>query len=115
MSGADTAAQNSAEWDEFTAREILGKLVIVGVTYLTSREVFQSQVQMFGRIVAVDQVAGVTIELEGSRSGETVVFPPALDVFELAAPGEYRLRSTGEIVANPDYTCSWTSILRERQ
>jgi hypothetical protein len=30
-----------------------------------------------------------------------------LEAFEAAPPGEYRLRSSGEVVVNPDYITSW--------
>jgi hypothetical protein len=34
--------------------------------------------------------------------------PPEPDAFDEAVPGEYRLRSTGEVVVNPAFTTSWT-------
>jgi len=34
--------------------------------------------------------------------------PPDLRAFQDAPPGEYRLRSTGEVVVDPDFISSWT-------
>jgi hypothetical protein len=34
--------------------------------------------------------------------------PPDTRAFQKASPGEYRLKSTGEVVADPDYTAMWT-------
>ncbi|MFX0060574.1 MAG: hypothetical protein ACFFC7_00125 [Candidatus Hermodarchaeota archaeon] len=34
--------------------------------------------------------------------------PPDLSAFQKAEPGDYRLRSTGEVVINPDFTVLWT-------
>ena len=41
---------------------------------------------------------GVIVRLEGQRLGETYALPPDFEAFDRAAPGEYRLRSTGELV-----------------
>ena len=46
------------------------------------------------------------IQLWGSD--ETYTLPPDLRNYEPAAPGEYRLRSTGEVVADPDFISNWT-------
>ena len=37
-------------------------------------------------------------------NGEIEWLPPDLRAFKKARPGEYRLRSTGEVVLDPDYT-----------
>ncbi|MBN7463153.1 hypothetical protein I3U64_23750, partial [Mycobacteroides abscessus subsp. abscessus] len=39
---------------------------------------------------------------------ETFTLPPAPESFSPAAPGEYRLRSTGEVITDPDYLATWT-------
>jgi hypothetical protein len=40
------------------------------------------------------------MRLHGSE--EEFTLPPILEAFEPAEPGEYRLRSTGEVVVDPD-------------
>ncbi len=40
-------------------------------------------------------------------SGGHYDLPPDVRTFEEARPGEYRLRSTGEIVVDPDFTSTW--------
>ena len=92
-----------ARWDETAARELLGKLVVIGITKVSSREVVLSQHQMFGRVSAIDEGNGITVTLEGRRAGELYYLPPSPNVFRIADPGEYRLRETGEVVENPDY------------
>ncbi|GAB5895435.1 hypothetical protein [Mycolicibacterium mageritense] len=47
------------------------------------------------------------IEIE-SPGGETFTLPPAPESFSPAPPGEYRLRSTGEVVTDPDYLATRT-------
>ncbi|HEV2489437.1 MAG TPA: hypothetical protein VGT03_06495 [Candidatus Acidoferrales bacterium] len=48
---------------------------------------------------------GITIKL---NDGSEFTLPPDLRVLEPAPPGEYRLRSTGEVIVDPDYLCSYT-------
>ena len=85
---------------------MIGATVLIGVTYVGAEATRQEQI--FGKITAAEAKTGFVIALEGSRKGETFKLPPALDAFMPARPGEYRLRSTGETVVNPDYTTTWT-------
>ncbi len=41
---------------------------------------------------------------------EPFTLPPVEEAFEPAPPGEYRLRTTGEVVVDPDFTTSWTVV-----
>ncbi|HEX8662043.1 MAG TPA: hypothetical protein VF686_09250 [Brevundimonas sp.] len=86
----------------------VGRRVLVGLTFLHPDESFDRQEQMFGRIVSMDRSNGVEVALEGQRVGETFWLPPDLRPFSEAAPGEYRLRSTGETVVDPDLLATWT-------
>jgi hypothetical protein len=45
--------------------------------------------------------------LAGARAGETYGLPPDLRSLKPAPAGEYRLRSTHEIVRDPDYLATW--------
>jgi hypothetical protein len=45
------------------------------------------------------------IEVRRADTGDIFTLPPALEAFAPAPPGEYRLRSTGEVVVDPDFTC----------
>ncbi|HRH19598.1 MAG TPA: hypothetical protein PLE81_03065 [Brevundimonas sp.] len=62
---------------------------------------------MFGEIEIADE-RGVLIRLEGERSGEEYWLPPDFGAFQPAPPGDYRLRSTGITVRDPDFTSTWT-------
>jgi hypothetical protein len=93
-------------WDEKPAEAMVGKRFLIGVTH-TSPEGDQHQ-QMFGTIDSVDAARGIKFILEGSRQGEAYWLPPHLDAFRPAPPGEYRLKATGEVVVDPDYTTTWS-------
>jgi hypothetical protein len=90
-------------FDAERAASLVGKSVLVGLTRIDANGV-EKQVQYFGRITAFDATI-VTIRLD---SGEERTLPPALDAFEEADPGEYHLRSTGEVVVDPDLISTWT-------
>jgi hypothetical protein len=82
----------------------IGKRVLVGLTYLDADGDVEEQVQFHGVIVeggGPDE--GVT--LKRADTGEVIALPPGL---EPAEPGEYRLRSTGETVVDPDFVATWT-------
>ena len=97
-----------AEWDEELAETLRGAYVLIGVTYQSASGEIESRAQMHGRISVVDRERGILIALEGARAGDSFHLPPSLASFHAAAPGEYRLKSTGEVVVDPDYTSSWT-------
>lgn len=94
------------DWDDGKASEFIGKRVLVGITYLDAAEKVIEQKQFHGFVVRANRKEGVVLSL--ASNGKELKLPPSTRVLELAAPGEYRLRSTGEIVVDPDYTCTWS-------
>jgi RNase P/RNase MRP subunit p29 len=89
----------ASDWDEHLAATLVGKHALVGLTYVDADGTVRRQIQIHGRITAVDETL-VTMRLHGSE--EEFTLPPILEAFEPAEPGEYRLRSTGEVVVDPD-------------
>jgi hypothetical protein len=83
--------------------EMLGKSVLVGITYVGAGNDPGRSVQFAGLVTAVHPL--VTIDI---GSDEPFTLPPDPEAFEAAPPGEYRLRSTGEVVVDPDFITSWT-------
>ena len=95
-------------WDEDLARELVGCLVLVGINYLFADGSLGEQQQLFGYVVAADRADGIELRLAGNYAGKKYRLPPDTRVFRQAAVGKYRLRSTGDVVVDPDYTCAWT-------
>jgi len=95
-------------FDSEFAQSLVGKRVLVGVTRQDRRGQHISNDQYHGVIVTADAVRGIEIELAGVRAGEKKWLPPATEPFKAAAKGQYRLRSTGEVVVDPDFTAQWT-------
>ena len=95
-------------YDPSVAAELIGKTVLVGITVNDRRGELKRHEQFYGRVTSAEPTRGFTIELQGSRAGETKSLPPATGAFFKAPPGTYNLRSTGESVVDPDYTSTWT-------
>jgi len=87
--------------------DLVGKTILVGVTTQDFRGNVLYQEQVHGRIDVADPKRGLVIELHGAGAGRKYALPPDLRSLEDAPPGEYRLRSTGEIVRDPDFLVTW--------
>ncbi|HEY8974433.1 MAG TPA: hypothetical protein VIN75_09460 [Burkholderiaceae bacterium] len=94
-------------FDEDFPAGFVGKVVLVGVTELALDGALASQEQLHGVIVAAT-AHGIDIALRGVHEGTTWRMPPWLDELVIARPGAYRLRSTGEVVEDPDFVFSLT-------
>jgi len=104
-------ADGRPPWDQEEADWFIGKYVLVGITYLKSDgETAKEQAQYHGRIVSADREKGFAIECEGAWAGRTMGLPPVTQAFFPANPGEYRLRSTGETIADPDLVTTWSLV-----
>ena len=96
-------------WDQDEADWLVGKYALVGVTYLEADgQTVTSKGQYHGRIVSADKENGFKIECEGTWAGRTMDLPPDLSAFRVADSRDYRLRSTGETVKDPDVLATWT-------
>lgn len=94
------------EFDPDKAKELIGKYILVGITYLDSNGELESQQQLHGTIKRASE-EGILIQLAGTCEGEEWNMPPDTSSITVAEPGEYNLRSTGEVVSNPNYLCTW--------
>lgn len=83
-------------------RSLIGAHVLVGITYRDGER--SSSIQRYGTVTRCDDEV---IEIE-SPDGATFTLPPAPESFSPAPPGEYRLRSTGVVITDPDYLATWT-------
>jgi hypothetical protein len=99
---------NRPVWDETIAKNVVGKVVLVGLTYLEADGTLIEQQQFFGTVVSADSRKGILLSLEGQRAGEQYNLSPDTRAIEIASTGEYRLRGTGEVVTDPDYTATFS-------
>jgi hypothetical protein len=95
-------------WDEALAKKLPGKRVLVGLTYFGTDGLLITQQEFFGLVQTVDQQRGILLKLEGQRTGEQYNLPPDMRGIFQASPGQYKLRTTGEMVTDPDFTATFS-------
>ncbi|MBY0560616.1 hypothetical protein [Hyphomicrobium sp.] len=104
-------ADQLPRWDDERAEILVGKRVLVGITTLEADgETLVDHVQYYGVITSAHPTGGFRIDCSGILTGAERFLPPDLRGFSDAFPGEYTLRSTGEVVVNPDVLCTWNVI-----
>ncbi len=84
--------------------ELIGKVLLIGLSYYSPDGGFIEDKQLYGRVTESDDSC-ITIT---QTNGEEFSIPPDLSAIEKAAPGDYTLRSTNEVVRNPDYLASYS-------
>jgi hypothetical protein len=102
----DTSEHWEPYFDEEEAKAIIGKRLLVGVTHRNRNKEVTGVEQFHGEIIRASRTEGIILRLSGS--GEERWLPPDLSRLEPAAPGNYRLKATGEIVVDPDFLSTWT-------
>jgi hypothetical protein len=91
-------------------KDLIGKTVIVGLRKYESlydgAKTLMEQFQMCGEVLRMDLSEGIVIRL---KEGSEYKLPPDISMLQSAPPGEYTLRSTGEVVTDPDLLTMWTA------
>ena len=88
---------------KITFSDLIGKTILIGLTYYTEDDEFIEQKQYWGTVIESNENR-ILVKL---NDGEIFGLPPDLSSTKIAPPGEYRLRSTGEVVVDPDYLTTW--------
>jgi len=88
--------------------DLIGKVILVGVTYTDAHDNILERKQWWGKVERASLSEGVCVNLNGST--DPCVLPPDLSAIRRAAPGEYRLKDSGEVVTNPDFLATWICV-----
>lgn len=92
---------------QITFETILNKIMLIGISYVNESKEIIKQVQFAGKIVEASQEKGIIVKtVQDNRS---ILLPPDLSAIQQADPGEYKLKSTGEVILNPDLISTWIS------
>jgi len=101
----EMSSQLLPRFDDAEAQKMVGKTILVGVTYYDHTGKETTQQQWHGTITEASQTKGIVVALKNDTN--SCVLPPDLNGIRPAKPGEYRLRSTGEVIVDPDYLTTW--------
>jgi hypothetical protein len=83
-------------------RDILGSIVIVGLTYVDPKGQYEGQIQIYGVVTVADKAQGIAVECHGQIwNGQEHWLPPLTSALHKAEPGRYRLCSTDELIGRP--------------
>ena len=102
---------NEAAEKKITLDELVGKVLLVGITYYTHDNEYIEQKQFYGTVTQADE----TIIRIRQNNGRDFTLPPDLSSTKRARPGEYKLHSTGEVVVNPDFLVTWNLTKAKEQ
>ena len=94
-------------WDEDAAAELIGKLVLIGLRQLDASGTVVNEWQLHGRIIEAQKGKGIVVALEGVNAGRTYTLPPSTSAFQKARKGAYTLRTTKEVIHDPDLLATW--------
>lgn len=90
---------------ELTLEKIIGKHILVGITYFKENDEILKQTQIHG---IIDRVEDKGIVILINETSQEYTIPLDLSAITVAPEGEYRLHSTGEVVVNPDLLTTWS-------
>lgn len=90
-------------WDEAFAQALIGKTLLVGLTFVDDDgEVLERQ-QFFGGVIEADAHDGILLDLLGEHDGDTYALPPQTSAILAAEPGVTSLAGD-----HPDFVVNWT-------
>lgn len=107
----DGEFESAAHWDEALASALIGKTLLLELTFLNEEDEPSGNKQIFGTVVSCDPVEGIVLAEDGTE--EEYVIAPFLDAIEPAPPGHYRLVDQDRTVENPDYMAMMAVMLAE--
>ena len=98
-------------WKKFK-EQLKNKVFLIGLTFLNEKGELIEQYQTHGIIVELTDDGIFKIK----KDDESIFqMPYDSDTIEVAKEGEYRERSTGIVIKNPDYIMSWEITLKENE
>ena len=99
-------------WRKLQEFYLKGKVFVIGLTFFDKD----------GQLIERYQTHGTAIELTINgllrirrEDGSIFQLPYDKDTIEKAKKGEYRAKTTGEVIPNPDYLMTWEITLKEKE
>lgn len=92
----------SVHWDADFAKTLLGKTLLMNLTFLDEEGEVAERQQFFGVVIDATEDEGIVLDLLGEHDGDTYTLPPQTSAIKAAEPGVTSL--AGE---TPDFVANW--------
>ncbi len=89
-------------WDEALAKALIGKSLLVGLTFLDDEGEVTERQQFYGVVIEADAHDGILLDLLGAHDGDTYALPPQTSNILAAEAGVTSLEGD-----TPDFVVSW--------
>ena len=86
--------------------DIIGKTVIVGLTFVDKYGVKLKDDDFAGQIIEISPDKGIVVA--NNDTMKAIGLPLNYDAFQVAEKGYYELKKSGLKIKNPDLTCTMT-------
>ncbi len=89
-------------WDEDFAHALIGKTLMLGLTFLDDDGEVTERQQFFGVVIEANDQEGIVLDLLGEQDGDIYTLPPQTSAISATPPGVTSL--SGE---TPDFVVNW--------
>jgi hypothetical protein len=96
-------APPTEHWDEDFAQALIGKTLMLGLTFLDDDGELLERQQFFGVVIEANDQTGIVLDLLGEQDGDIYTLPPQTSAITATPPGVTTL--AGEA---PDFVVNWT-------
>lgn len=91
-----------AHWDAAFAQTLLGKTLLMNLTFLDDDGDVIERQQFFGVVIDATEDEGIVLDLLGEHDGDTYTLPPQTSAIQPAEPGVTTLEGD-----KPDFVANW--------
>lgn len=96
------AAPPREHWEPVFAQALIGKTLLLGLTFLDDDGEVTERQQFFGVVIEANDQTGIVLDLLGDQDGDLYTLPPQTSVITATPPGVTSL--SGE---TPDFVVNW--------
>lgn len=99
---SETDANIDLHWDPVFAEALLGKTLLMNLTFLDDDGEVVERQQFFGVVIDATEDEGIVVDLMGEHDGDTYTLPPQTSAIKAAETGVISLAGD-----RPDFVVSW--------
>jgi hypothetical protein len=98
----DDTNTEDTHWDADFAATLIGKTLLMNLTFLDDDGDVQERQQFFGVVIDATLDEGIVLDLLGAHDGDTYTLPPQTSAIVAAGPGVTSLDGD-----TPDFVANW--------